>query len=122
MSILFTALLLCIHSLLQIEDMWSFVMFYVFYALVVAEFCLHLWADKKALPQTRKERDKERVPLLSPPQEEMAEEKVTLLSQCSTMFRLNLPSRHKTLNECWFTVGPPSTTLDQRQTNIHSTS
>ena len=24
------------------------------------------------------------------------------------------PSRHKTLNQCWFNVGPPSTTLDQR--------
>ena len=23
-------------------------------------------------------------------------------------------SGHKTLNQCWFTVGPPSTTLDQR--------
>ena len=25
-----------------------------------------------------------------------------------------IPSRNKTLNQCWFTVGPPSTTLDQR--------
>ena len=24
------------------------------------------------------------------------------------------PNRHKTLNQCWFNVGPPSTTLDQR--------
>ena len=23
------------------------------------------------------------------------------------------PRRHKTLNQCWFTFGPPSTTLDQ---------
>ena len=23
-------------------------------------------------------------------------------------------SRHNTLNQCWFNVGPPSTTLDQR--------
>ena len=32
------------------------------------------------------------------------------------------PSRHTTLNQCWFNVGPPSTTLDQRLTNIGSTS
>ena len=31
-------------------------------------------------------------------------------------------SRHKTLKQCWRTVGPPSTTLDQRYTNIDSTS
>ena len=33
-----------------------------------------------------------------------------------------IPSRHNTLNQCWFNVGPPSTTLDQRETNIDSTS
>ena len=33
-----------------------------------------------------------------------------------------MPSRRKTLNLCWFNVVPPSTTLDQRQTNSDSTS
>ena len=28
------------------------------------------------------------------------------------------PSRHNTLNQCWFNVGPPSTTLDQRYSTI----
>ena len=32
-----------------------------------------------------------------------------------------VPSRHKTLNQCCFTVGPPSTTLDQRKGSIDST-
>ena len=32
------------------------------------------------------------------------------------------PSRHKTLNQRWLDAGPPSKTLDQRQTNIESTS
>ena len=31
-------------------------------------------------------------------------------------------SRHKTLNQCRFVVGPPSTTLDQLQIDIDSTS
>ena len=31
------------------------------------------------------------------------------------------PSRHKTLNQSYFNVGPTSTTLDQRQTSIYST-
>ena len=34
---------------------------------------------------------------------------------------ITMPSRHKTLNQRCFNVGPPSTTLDQRQTNIDST-
>ena len=33
-----------------------------------------------------------------------------------------VPRRHKTLNQRWFYVGPLSTTLDQRWTNIDSTS
>ena len=36
--------------------------------------------------------------------------------------RQNLLSRHNTLNPCWFNFGPPSTTLDQCQTTIESTS
>ena len=32
------------------------------------------------------------------------------------------PSRHNTLNQCWFNVGPPSTMLDQRKSTIESTS
>ena len=28
--------------------------------------------------------------------------------------RASLPSRHKTLSQCWFRVGTPSTTLEQR--------
>ena len=35
--------------------------------------------------------------------------------------KVSQPSRHKTLSQRWFDVGPPSTTLDQRQTNIDST-
>ena len=31
-------------------------------------------------------------------------------------------SRQKTLNRCWVNIAPPSTTLDQRQTSIDSTS
>ena len=34
----------------------------------------------------------------------------------------NGPSKHETLNQCWFNVGPPSTTLGQQQTNIGSAS
>ena len=29
------------------------------------------------------------------------------------------PSRQNTLNQCWFIVGPPSTTLDLRWTNVN---
>ena len=30
--------------------------------------------------------------------------------------------RHKTLNQCWFNVGPASQTVDEHYTNIDSTS
>ena len=32
------------------------------------------------------------------------------------------PSKHYTLNQCWFNAGPASQTLDQHQNNIGSTS
>ena len=36
--------------------------------------------------------------------------------------RRALPSKHETLNQCWFDVGPSSPTLGQHQINIGSTS
>ena len=35
--------------------------------------------------------------------------------------RIRHPSKHDTLNHCWFDVGPASATLGQHQTNISST-
>ena len=35
--------------------------------------------------------------------------------------RIRHPSKHDTLNHCWFDVGPASATLGQHQTNIGST-
>ena len=32
--------------------------------------------------------------------------------------RIRKPSRHKKLNQCWFNVGPPSTTSDQRKLTL----
>ena len=44
-------------------------------------------------------------------------------SCCLCTGRYTLPSKHETLNQCWFDVAPPpSTTLAQHQINIRSTS
>ena len=44
------------------------------------------------------------------------------LNKLISALRVKPPSRHKTLIQCRFNGGPPSTTLDQRQTDIDSTS
>ena len=34
------------------------------------------------------------------------------------IYEQSVPSKHETLNQCWFNVGPPSTTSAQHWTNI----
>ena len=38
---------------------------------------------------------------------------ITEYNICSLYIATNVPSRHKTLNQCFLKVGPPSTTLSQ---------
>ena len=61
-------------SIFQNNNTWTFILFYIFYALVLVELLLTLFADKKALPNYYTEvKDKERIPLLAHPNKKAKE-------------------------------------------------